>query len=129
MAERAQLLTQKLELLKKMAEETERMGILLQNNDLDALAVCIEQKSGYIERVNDIDRQLEGFAAQVGEEPLRAEIARTLQALMEADRRNTALAEHIRTGFTTQIRGVNRERSLMAYGTTPAGSKFVDREG
>lgn len=129
MAGRAQLLTQKLELLKKMAEETERMGNLLQNNDLDALAVCIEQKSGYIERVNDIDRQLEGLAAQAGEESLRAEIARTLQALMEADRRNTALAEQARTGFTTQIRGVNRERSLRAYGSTPTASKFVDREG
>lgn len=128
MAQRTQLLEQKLELLKKIAEVTERMGNLLQNNDLDALAVCIEEKTGYIENVDLIDQGLMGTALP-SEAPLFDRITENLRRVQAADRRNVELAKDMKSALAAQIREANQTRSLRSYGAPPPGIKFVDREG
>lgn len=128
MAQRTQLLQQKLELLKKIAEVTERMGNLLQNNDLDALAVCIEEKSGYIENVDLIDKGLIGTPLP-SEMSLFDKITENMRRVQEADRRNMELAKDMKSALAAQIREANQTRNLRSYGAPPPGIKFVDREG
>ena len=128
MAQRAQLLEQKLELLINIAKVTERMGNLLQNDDLDALAVCIEEKSGYIEIVDLIDKGLMGTALPT-EAPLFDKIREILRRIQSADQRNMELAKDMKSALAAQIREANQTRSLRSYGAPPPGIKFVDREG
>ena len=132
MDERNRCLAEKLALLHRMFDQTERMGELLENDDLDALNACIGAKNGYIEDIDVLDARVGALTGKQDSETARLQegIRETLARLMELDSANTLKAAHMQSAFIAQIRDVNMERSLQAYSqAADSQSKFVDKEG